>query len=301
MKSNPTLILNSFGYEAGGWRVEKHPRFLADLTGDGRADIIGFADAGVYVSLNNCDETFKPAKLVLDKFGYEAGKWRVEKHPRFLADLTGDGRADIIGFGDAGVYVSLNNGDGTFQAPELVLDKFGYEAGGWRVEKHPRFLADLTGDGRADIIGFADAGVYVSLNKGDGTFQAPKLAINSFGYEAGGWRVEKHPRFLADLTGDGRADIIGFADAGVYVSLNNGGGTFKPAKLVLDKFGYEAGRWRVEKHPRFLADLTGDGRADIIGFADAGVYVSLNKGDGTFQAPKTGPSIDSVMKLVDGE
>ena len=284
--SNPTLVLNSFGYEAGEWRVEKHPRFLADLTGDGRADIIGFADAGVYVSLNNGDETFKPAKLVLDKFGYEAGKWRVEKHPRFLADLTGDGFADIIGFGDAGVYVSLNNGDGTFEPAKLVLDKFGYEAGGWRVEKHPRFLADLTGDGRADIIGFADAGVYVSLNKGDGTFQAPKLAINGFGYEAGGWRVEKHPRFLADLTGDGRADIIGFADAGVYVSLNNGDGTFKPAKLVLDKFGYEAGKWRVEKHPRFLADLTGDGRADIIGFADAGVYVSLNKGDGTFKPAK---------------
>ncbi|MGB9927363.1 MAG: FG-GAP repeat domain-containing protein, partial [Methanosarcina sp.] len=149
-----------------------------------------------------------------------------------------------------------------------------YEAGGWRVEKHPRFLADLTGDGRADIVGFADAGVYVSLNNGDGTFQAPKPVICSFGYEAGGWRVEKHPRFLADLTGDGRPDIVGFADAGVYVSFNNGDGTFKPAKLVLDKFGYEAGGWRVEKHPRFLADLTGDGRAEIVGFADAGVYVS---------------------------
>ena len=28
----------------GGWRVEKHPRLLADLTGDGRADIVGFGD-----------------------------------------------------------------------------------------------------------------------------------------------------------------------------------------------------------------------------------------------------------------
>jgi FG-GAP-like repeat len=74
-------------------------------------------------------------------------------------DLTGDGRADIVGFGDAGVWVALNNGNGTFQAPSKVLNAFAYSAGSWRVEKHPRFLADLTGDGRADIVGFGDAGV----------------------------------------------------------------------------------------------------------------------------------------------
>ncbi len=53
-------------------------------------------------------------------FGYDAGGWRVDMHPRFLADLTGDGRADIVGFGNAGVWVALNNGNGTFQAPQLV-------------------------------------------------------------------------------------------------------------------------------------------------------------------------------------
>jgi Common central domain of tyrosinase/FG-GAP-like repeat len=280
------MVVGGFGYEAGGWRVEMHPRFLADLTGDGRADIIGFGNGGVSVSLNKGDGTFQAPKLALSSFGYEAGGWRVGMHPRFLADLTGDGRADIVGFGNGGVSVSLNKGDGTFQAPKLVLSSFGYEAGGWRVEMHPRFLADLTGDGRADIIGFGNGGVSVSLNKGDGTFQAPKLALSSFGYEAGGWRVGMHPRFLADLTGDGRADIVGFGNGGVSVSLNNGDGTFQAPKLVLSSFGYEAGGWRVEMHPRFLADLTGDGRADIVGFGNGGVSVSLNKGDGTFQAPK---------------
>ncbi|HSA81976.1 MAG TPA: VCBS repeat-containing protein, partial [Geminicoccaceae bacterium] len=142
---------------------------------------------------------------------------RVERHPRFLADLTGDGRADIVGFGGAGVWVSLNNGNGTFQAPQMVVGNFGYDAGGWRVEQHPRFLADLTGDGRADIVGFGNAGVWVSPNNGNGTFQAPQMVVANFAYNAGGWRVERHPRFLADLTGDGRADIVGFGDAGVWV------------------------------------------------------------------------------------
>ena len=53
---------------------------------------------------------------MLADFGYEAGGWRVEKHPRFLADITGDGRADIVGFGEPACGVSLSNGDGTFQA-----------------------------------------------------------------------------------------------------------------------------------------------------------------------------------------
>jgi hypothetical protein len=36
------------------------------------------------------------------------------------ADLTGDGRADILGFGDAGVYVFLNEGTGPAPAPRPI-------------------------------------------------------------------------------------------------------------------------------------------------------------------------------------
>ena len=269
----PQLVVGNFGYTAGGWRVDRHPRFLADLTGDGRADIVGFGNAGVWVSLNNGNGTFQAPTLVVANFGYNAGGWRVEQHPRFLADLTGDGRADIVGFGEAGVWVSLNNGNGTFQAPQLVVGNFGYSAGGWRFEQHPRFLADLTGDGRADIVGFGGAGVWVSLNNGNGTFQPPQLVVANFGYNAGGWRVDQHPRFLADLTGNGRADIVGFGNAGVWVSLNNGNGTFQPPQMVVANFAYNAGGWRVDMHPRFLADVTGDRRADIVGFGNAGVWV----------------------------
>jgi hypothetical protein len=51
---------------------------------------------------------------VLGDFDYNHA-WRVEKHPRFVVDINGDGHADIVGFGDADVYVALGNGDGTFQ------------------------------------------------------------------------------------------------------------------------------------------------------------------------------------------
>jgi hypothetical protein len=77
-----------------------------------------------------------------------------------VVDITGNGFADIVGFGDDGVYVAFSNGDGTFNfTPVPVINDFGFDAGGWRVDKHPRFLADLRGNGRAEIVGFGDDGV----------------------------------------------------------------------------------------------------------------------------------------------
>ena len=282
----PNLAIRDLGYVAGGWRVDRHPRLLADVTGEGRSDIVGFGDAGVYVALSRGDGTFDYApQTVINDLGYQAGGWRVDRHPRMLADITGDGRADIVGFGDAGVYVALSRGDGTFDyTPVPALEDFGYQAGGWRVDRHPRMLADITGNGRADIVAFGDAGVYVALSRGDGTFDyTPMPVLEDFGYVAGGWRVDRHPRFLADLRGIGRADIVGFGNAGVNVALSRGDGTFDyvPEPVVGD-LGYVAGGWRVDRHPRLLADLRGNGRFDIVGFGNAGVYVALSRGDGTF-------------------
>jgi hypothetical protein len=283
---SPQLTVRNFGYDAGGWRVDRHPRIMADTSGDHRADIVGFGNAGVWVSRAQPDGRFETPQFVVANFGHDAGGWRVDQHPRFMADTTGDGRADIVGFGNAGVYVSRAQADGSFAAPQLVINNFGYNAGGWRVDQHPRFVVDTTGDGRADIVGFGNAGVYVSRAQADGTFTAPQLVVANFGYNAGGWRIDRHPRFMADVTGDGRADIVGFGNAGVYVSRAQADGTFTAPQLVINNFGYNAGGWRVDQHPRFLADTTGDGRADIVGCGTAGVWIARSLGDGTFDTPQ---------------
>jgi hypothetical protein len=272
------LVTPNFGYNsnAGEWRVDQHPRFMADTNGNGRADIVGFAHSGVYVSRANADGTFNAPLLVINNtFGYNAGGWRVDQHPRFVTDITGDSRADIVGFGDTGVWVSLAQADGSYSNPTLVLNGFGYNAGDWRVDRHPRFVADITGDGRADIIGFGNEGVVISLQQADGTFAASSLALNAFGYSesAGSWRVDRHPRFLADTIGNGLPDVVGFGDAGVHISRNLGGGKFEAPVLVVKDFGATAGRWTVDKNPRFVADTNGNGRADVVGFGNAGTFL----------------------------
>ena len=167
------------------------------------------------------------------KFGFNKG-WSTD-YPRFLADLTGDGRPDIVGFGMDGVWVALNNGSGGFQPAALVSGDLAYNTG-WRVGNHPRFVADLTGDGHADLLGFGDDGVWVALGNGDGTFAPAQFVLAELGFNKG-WRVEDHPRFLADVNGDGRPDIVGFGTDGVWVAINNGAGGFQPAAFVLADFG----------------------------------------------------------------
>jgi hypothetical protein len=184
--------------------------------------------------------------------------------------VNGDGRADIVGFGNDGAWVSLSTGD-SFTPPGLWVQDFGFDAGGWRVEKHPRLLGDVNGDGKADIVGFGDDGTLVSLGTGTG-FPPPGQWVADFGFDAGSWRTDRHLRMLSDVNGDGRADIVGFGDLGVYQGLSTGS-AFTPVFLDIPNFAIGRGSWHVDKHPRFLADITGDHLDEVIGFGDAGVWV----------------------------
>ncbi|MFG2811309.1 FG-GAP-like repeat-containing protein [Streptomyces massasporeus] len=277
----PALKAFGHGRQAGGWLADKHPRFLADVTGDGRLDIVGFHDDGVWISLQDEEGKFAPLadEPVLRAFGHaeKAGGWLAGKHPRFLGDTTGDGRLDIVGFHDDGVWISLQDEEGEFADPLYILDDFGVDQGWSTAGEHPRFLFRTTDGGAVDLVGFGPQGVVVARGRGDGTFEPAKLVLNDFGL-AQGWSSDRHLRFLADVTGDGTPDIVGFGDEGVWVAHNRGDGRFEQAQLVCRGFGYDdaAGAWRVGHHPRFLADITGDGRVDIVGFGGPGVYVARN-------------------------
>jgi hypothetical protein len=268
----PSLFYADFGYNQG-WRVDKHVRALGDVNGDGRADIVAFGQDGTWVSLSGSVRFYAPQ--FLGDFGYNQG-WRVDKHVRTLADVNGDGKADIVGFGDDGVWIALSLGD-RFAAPQFVASDFGYNQG-WRVNLHSRHLADINDDGKDDIVGFGTYGVMAALSNGAG-FGAPSLFTSEFGTSSG-FRLDQHPRFLSDINLDGRADIVAFLSDGVRIALS-GSVTFYPSQKVLGDMGYDQG-WRIDKHPRFVADANGDGRPDLIGFGDAGVYVATQIGATSF-------------------
>ena len=275
--ANPTLWVNRYGVNAGGWEVDKHPRMMADVNADGKADVVGFGNSRTYVSISTGNSFNKPDPTA-DFYRYENG-WRTDRHPRMMADVNGDGRDDIVGFGNAGAWVSVSTAAAGFANSHLSGEFFGYN-NAWRVEEHPRMTADVNGDGRDDVVGFGNAGVYVSLSNSNG-FDDAALWINRFGRDSG-WEVDKHPRMMADVNGDGREDVVGFGEAGVFVALSTGSGFTNPT-LSAEFFGYD-NNWRVDRHPRMMADVNGDGRADVVGFGNAGTYVSLSTGN-SFASP----------------
>jgi FG-GAP-like repeat len=285
----PALALSAFGYGAGGWSSnDLYPRVLADVNGDLIADIVGFGYDGVYVSLATGGGNFAAPQLVLPAFGVGAGGWTSnDAYPRVVADVNGDGRADIVGFGHDGVYVSLGTGNGNFAPPVLVLSAFGVGAGGWTSnDAYPRVVGDVNGDGRADIVAFGFNGVYVSLGAVGGGFGPPVFVLSAFAPGAGGWTSnDTYPRVLADVNGDRMADIVGFSSSGVYVAFATGGGNFAAPVFVLPAFGVGAGGWTSnDLYPRVLADVNGDGKVDIVGFSSSGVYVAF-AGGGNFATP----------------
>src|SRR5262245_43768494 len=262
--ASPTFQLAAFGSSAGGWSSnDTYPRALADVSGDGMADIVGFSAAGVYESLATGGGQFAMPTFELAAFGAGAGGWSSnDTYPRALADVNGDTIADIVAFSSAGVYESLATAGGHFAMPTFELAAFGTMAGGWSSnDTYPRALADVNLDGRADIVGFGAAGVYESLATAGGHFAAPTFELAAFGTMAGGWSSDNtYPREVADVNGDGRGDIVGFGADGVYVSLNTGGGHFAMPTFELAAFGTNAGGWTSQDlYPRTLADVNADG------------------------------------------
>ncbi|WP_179047153.1 FG-GAP-like repeat-containing protein [Nostoc sp. TCL26-01] len=282
------IVANSgFNVNGGGWSsFDRYPRQVADVNGDGRADIIGFGIDTVYVGLGQADGTFGPGFAAIADFAPNNGGWTsFNSYPRQVADVNGDGRADIVGFGIDTVYVALGQANGTFGQPIAAIADFAPNNGGWTsFNSYPRQVADVNGDGRADIVGFGIDTVYVALGQANGTFGQSIAAIADFAPNSGGWSsFDRYPRQLADVNGDGRADIVGFGIDTVYVALGQANGTFGGAIAATNQFTEINGGWNsFNRYPRQLADVNGDGRADIVGFGQNGVYAALGQANGTF-------------------
>ncbi|HBI41007.1 MAG TPA: hypothetical protein DDY16_08680 [Tenacibaculum sp.] len=261
-----------FNNSDNGWMTDKHIRSVADVNGDGKADIVGFGENEVRVALSN-GSSFAPYTVWTHDFTYTNSHWRVDKHIRKLADVNGDGKADIIGFGENEVRVSLSNGN-SFGPYTVWNQHFAYNNSDWRVARHVRTVADVNGDGKADIIGFGENEVRVALSNGN-SFGSFRVWSTHFTYNNSGWRVNKHVRIVTDVNGDGKDDIVGFGENEIRVSLSNGS-SFQPYTVLSSDYTYNSG-WRNYKHVRTVADVNGDGKADIVSFGDSKVLTKLSE------------------------
>jgi Bacterial Ig-like domain (group 3)/FG-GAP-like repeat len=282
MSKQPRLFQKAVTYGPGGAQASSVA--VADLNGDGKADIVVTNCGGCYgpprighsgsvgVMLGNGDGTFEPAVT------YDSGG----AIPVFVAvaDLNGDGKPDlaVVNRNSANIGVLLGNGDGTFQPAITYGSADGF------FSPVLVAVADLNGDGRPDLVVAnrcsdenCDGAAGVLLNNGDGTFRPAAMYLSGGAYA--------NSVAVADVNRDGKPDVIvandqsspGARDGNVGVLLGNGDGTLQAAET------YPAsGNIPLESSVLAIADVNGDGKPDLV-VTGSGVGVLIGNGDGTFQ------------------
>ena len=77
-----------------------------------------------------------------------------------VVEANGDGKADLVGFGQDEVYVGLSTGK-TFSLPSRRTTSVDLSHG-WTVKDYIRTVGDVNG-GKADLVGFGLDRVCVAL------------------------------------------------------------------------------------------------------------------------------------------
>ena len=261
----------------------------ADIDNDGDIDIVvnGVVDivsndGVVKILKNNGNGTFAPAIDYTPTRTFGDMK---------LRDINGDGFLDLVlapnaccspyHFGTA-----LNLGNGTF-APTVVTEVFS--CGDGTID-----AADLDGDGDLDIVlteeetcaGQTDSHIFIFRNDGNQNFvRMPDIVLHG---------DLPHGLALADVTGDGRIDIITALSGGMAVFPGNGNLTFgAPIISTTRPFKFK------------MADFNGDGFLDVgmilqqESFGTDTIATALGNGNGTFQAirTQTGSSVLENLRI----
>lgn len=228
---------------------------LADVTGDGRPDLLtrepGAAAGTLWIHPHNGGSTGNP----WTRPRYWAGTgWNLAT-VMTLADVTGDGHADIVvRDGGGALWVYPHNGNTTTNP---FTSRYGAGTG-WNLAAI-LITADATGDGRPDVVIRDGSGaLWVYPHSGAAAGTNPYTVAR---YAAGtGWDASD-ALLAGDVTGDGRADLLGRAHAGdlwVYPTDAAGGaGGPWPTRFAAGS------RWAFE-NALLLGDVTGDGRPDLV-------------------------------------
>lgn len=269
-------VLNAFGSNGRPSPMSLH---VADANVDGRTDIYAFSHGRVDIAPASGGGNYAAPYLASTEFTAD----RFDFNHFKLADIGGDARPDVLfirhvpGIAPMSAIARRDGTCGTSQTSTNNSDQSGNAI--FRT-------AGVTGDGYADAVRFGnDVNTYTGRAVGAGTFTTfgVGVGVGHFGYNNGaGYGTATQPSpSIGNVSNDHRANLVGFSSSGVVSATSRGDGTFDAARRVNAGFGSGRG-WTVAQHPRLLADVTGEGWADVVGFGNAGVFVALANGSGGF-------------------
>jgi hypothetical protein len=242
-----------------GLGASVRPMEVRDFDGDGELDVL-FSRVGVVEFLRG-DGLGGFAPPVLSPLG----RWLSSVSPVF-ADIDADGDLDIVGNGGTQLKGALNDGTGRFSAP---VDLPAMQ--GWILAS-----SDVDGDGGADVVSLVQNGIGDYFIQCHFSLPGGGVSPQPIGLDGPGWET-----WVADFTGDGRADILSrsFEPRGFTVYSWGASGAFEfvaftPLPLNASDEPSDA-----------PCDINGDGHLDVVMVDEHDGEIHALLGDGTGHFP----------------
>jgi hypothetical protein len=230
---------------------------------DGRPDLLTLNSKGQFTFQQGTGKGDFSRKV-------SAGGWPTSALAVPFGDLNKDLCNDVLVRMTDGSLRGYRPGCGQALTPTTAYTKLGT---GWNAYNVLTSPGDLTGDGRADLLGrkASTGDIYVWAAKSDGTLAAGKKIRSA-------WTTYTHIVGAGDLNGDGIGDVLARRkDGTLFRYEGKGDGTLKDRVTVFTAWG--ASYTTLVG----VGDITGDGLNDLVVRDGSGrLFRNDGKGNGSF-------------------
>lgn len=224
---------------------------FADITGSGTADLVVANASGTGYYANDPELGFQRRRNLTS-----TPTFTIADPDTRLLDLDGDGVSDLLSLRTRRPLAFFNRDDGwgdpVSLPPSAIPDvDFG--------DNRLRF-ADMNGDGHVDLVVLKSRRIVWWPSLGDGRWGAPQVMDATPEFDVPRPDEDVH---LADVNGDGLADLILVGRGSVRIFINRSGTSYS-APIVLDRTPL------VTSGNFLLADMAGSGTSGLLWTSEGG-------------------------------
>jgi len=248
------------------------------LSGDRRADAVTKDGATVHAVVNSGYDG-KTGKVAWQAAVPIADGWDdVAASALYTGDLNGDGRTDALSKDGDTIYGSINAGYDSATGKVDWRAKVPIASGWAQVADTALYAGDLDGDGRIDLMSKDGDLLYAHRNAGF-NYATGEVVWSAKTQIASGWAsADSTAVYTGDLDGDGRADLMSKEGDFLYAYHNDGYNHTTGEVAWGSKTPISSGWAGTFDAAVYLADLSGDGRADLVTKERNYLYAITNGG-----------------------